>query len=165
MHCAELCPHGKPGDRLWVRETVRAELPGRGLWGVRYLADGGFIETDSIDKTDLLITLDNYRGKHGATVPSIHMPRWCSRMTLEITGVRVEQLQAISEADATAEGIERYNGALRWVKYFDVLTGEARHNTARDAYAALIDAINSPDTWSSNPWVWVIDYKIIEVRR
>lgn len=162
-HNPLLCPHGKPGDRLWVRETVRADELSNGLDGVRYLADGVFIPIKNNQQAaDNWVILNSYRGKRGAKVPSIHMPRWCSRMTLEITGVRVERLQAISEADAIAEGIGRFKGSL----FFDVMGKRGVfHKSARDAYAALIDDINGPGTWASNPLVWVIDYKIIEVRR
>ncbi len=95
--------------------------------------------------------------------PSIHMPRAASRITLEIVSVRVERLQDVSESDAMAEGIQRYSGPLRWVRYLDVVTGEAMHNSARDAYAALWEAINGPGSWDANPWVWCISFKRIEV--
>lgn len=160
------CPYGQPGDQLWVRENIRAEELDNGLDGVRYLADGAFIPIEPTQEAgESWINLDHYRGKRGATVPSIHMPRWASRMLLENTGVRVERLQDISEADAMAEGIQQYKGPLRWVRFLDVITGEAVHNSARDAYAALVDSINGAGTWAANPWVWVIEFNIIEVRK
>ena len=85
--------------------------------------------------------------------PSIHMPRWASRITLEITAVRVERLQDISEADAKAEGTvpsDGYAGPER-----------DRQKGWRKSYAQLWDQINGPDSWEANPWVWAIEFKRI----
>jgi len=120
------CPYGQPGDRLWVRETwhdASSALHSCAL----YRADGGEI----------------YGGKWA---PSIHMPRWASRITLEITSVRVERLQDISEADAIAEGV-----------YTDPAS------PAYDAYAQLWDEINGPGSWAANPWVWVLEFRRLNV--
>jgi len=109
---ARRCPYGRPGDRLWVRETCRGEELPDGQDGVRYLADGGFrpIENSAEASIDWL-KLHTYRGHHGKLagpkVPGIHMPRWASRILLEITDVRVERLNAISEADSIIEGLYR----------------------------------------------------------
>ena len=81
--------------------------------------------------------------------PSIHMPRWASRITLEITGVRVERLQDISEADAIAEGIE-------------ALPMKTRQATPRLDYQALWESINGPESWDENPWVWRLEFKRIK---
>lgn len=81
------------------------------------------------------------------------MPRWASRITLEITDVRVERLQAISEADAKAEGVSvhpDHHGKPRTSSYSHV-----------QAYRDLWDQINDPDSWGANPWVWVINFKKI----
>lgn len=95
--------------------------------------------------------------------PSIHMPRLASRITLEITGVRVERLQEISEADAVAEGCARLplqDGPGAWWSA-DVDAGPALHGrTARDAYRLLWESINGPGSWGENPWVWVIAFKV-----
>lgn len=121
------CPYGQPGDRLWVRETW-APL----TVGYAYRADPVWNGPPA----------DRWR-------PSIHMPRAASRITLEVTGVRVEKLQDISEADAQAEG------AARHISPAAFLTGH------RQGYRLLWESINGPDSWAANPWVWVIEFKRI----
>jgi len=142
------CPYGQPGDHLWVREAWRTvagadDISPRNLMNVEpythYEAD------------------DNGTGM-GRLRPSIHMPRWASRITLEITGVRVERLQDISEADAKAEGAKFHDGRgighSGWRHdYKDV------HSDARSSYARLWQAINGPGSWDTNPWVWVVEFK------
>jgi len=129
-----LCPYGKPGDRLWVREAWARTIVGTGTEMVVY-REG-----------------DNRTDYGGPWKPGIHMFRRDSRITLEITGVRVERLQAISEADALAEGVEP--SALGTVR--------ALHSsTARDAYLRLWESINGRGSWAANPWVWVLDISVI----
>ena len=127
------CPYGAPGDRLWVRETW-APTDGRfePLRSVAYRADG----------EDVSLLDDRWR-------PSIHMPRWASRITLEVTAVRVERLQDISEADAWAEGI----------------AGDLLHRAqgwAPRAYHLLWEQINGPGSWDANPGVWVLTFRRVE---
>ena len=93
------------------------------------------------------------------------MPRWASRITLEITSVRVERLQDISEAEALAEGIQRYAGPLRWVRYLDAITGEAVHSAARDAFFALWIALNGQPSFNANPLVWILQFKHLQEPR
>lgn len=142
---AQECRHGKPGDRLWVRETWGAlphMLGGFQRESLRYRADG------------------EYQNEHGTWRwrPSIHMPRWASRITLEITDVRVERLQDISEEDAIAEG------ALEWAR--DALAAYAAGNPTRLSavgyFWLLWESINGPCSWDANPWVWVIEFKRLE---
>ena len=120
------CPYGQPGDRLWVRESF-ARVP------------------TACGSEDIVFAADYQDGSDRAAgvryTPSIHMPRWASRITLEITGVRVERLQDISEADAIAEGV-----------YTDPAC------PAYDAYAQLWDEINGLGSWEANPWVWVVGF-------
>ena len=149
-----VCPYGQPGDRLWVRETCRSEELPSGLDGVRYLADDGFLPIDDTSEAgDAWIEL-RYYGKRASpvapvkTVPSIHMPRWASRITLEITGIRVERLRGISEADALAEGIDP-----------KFPQDEQVANAARMRYADIWESINGPGTWASTPWVWVVEFR------
>ncbi|WP_186083797.1 hypothetical protein [Burkholderia gladioli] len=133
------CPHGEPGDRLWVRET----------WGQYQLAP-----EDIVYRADE----DFPCGSPKRWRPSIHMPRWASRITLEITGVRVERLQDISEADAIAEGIEHTSDG------FSVDEGRHFHAArARDSFASLWDGLNEArgHGWEANPWVWVIEFRRI----
>lgn len=139
------CPYGEPGDRLWVRETFAHFFAGQSPEACMYLADAGtnrFMtakdETDAKEKWT------------GFWKPSIHMPRWASRITLEITGVRVERLEVMSRKDAIAEGMDN-KGPLN-----DYGTGAIE----RDSFAKLWDSINAKKhPWSSNPWVWVIEFR------
>ena len=78
------------------------------------------------------------------------MPRWASRITLEITGVRVERLQEISEADAISEG------AVQWWQESD---RKPVHGLARNCFRLLWESINGPGSWDENPWVWVIEFR------
>ena len=119
------CRYGQSGDRLWVRET-HLDLGGCRL----YRADPG-----SDQERELVAPGQKW-------TPSIHMPRAASRITLEITGVRVERLQDISDADARAEG-----------------AAAPPHLSYRDGYAALWESINGPGAWDSNPWVRVVEFR------
>ena len=93
------------------------------------------------------------------------MPRWASRITLRITDVRVERLKDISEADAQAEGVEQLpvpagfpqSGKEMWKGYQN--KGRAYRDTAIDSFMSLWQSINGPDSWSQNPYVWVIEFE------
>jgi hypothetical protein len=93
------------------------------------------------------------------------MPRWASRITLEVTGVRVERLQDISEADAVAEGIESRQVSdtnSRWLLYGrDLSEGKLYSTTgdSRKSYRSLWESINGPGSWDANPWVWVVAFR------
>ncbi len=140
-HCCP-CPFGVPGDRLWVRETFCDDWHmERGV--IEYRADG---ELDS----DMFDAGCTWR-------PSIHMPRWASRITLEVTGVRVEELQEISYEDAKAEGVEfwRNNGSLT------ELPPCSQH---RYEFEDLWTSINGADSWNANPWVWVVSFRRLEAK-
>lgn len=98
--------------------------------------------------------------------PSIHMPRWASRILLEITAVRVERLQDISEADAQAEGVERVVAGVGWRRYCDPDSEEVGVppcGDARRSFRSLWKFINGDESWSANPWVWVVEFKRAEV--
>lgn len=154
------CPYGQPGDRLWVRETWRAEeLPVYGEDGIRYRADNHFqIIENTFEASEKWG--DAYRpGMKWRS--SIFMPRWASRITLEIVSVRVDQVQDISEDDAKAEGIT-----------LQFPTRSVPHRVGGDvwtypnAYARLWDDINSKSGlgWDANPWVWVVEFRVRRVR-
>lgn len=132
------CPYGQGGDRLWVRETWAEVGP-----GFIYAA------TDA----DHNIT-QRWR-------PSLHMRRLASRLTLEVVSVRVERLQEISEEDARAEGA--VPDQLCPAGFLDTRNLDPSH-THRGAFACLWDSINSQRaSWASNPWVWVVEFKRVEV--
>lgn len=153
------CPHGKPGDRLWVRENgwQRPELTPRQL---REGADTW--PPYEYDAKPLMCWADGeLKGYGWKRRPSIHMPRWASRITLEITAVRVERLQDISEADACAEGATLYEPA-NYLSHGG-WSHDARyvHTTALKSFQQLWGSINGPGSWAANPWVWVETFKVI----
>ena len=142
------CPYGIPGDRLWVRETF-ARIDGQ---------TRPWIETDYKATYTHGDRLGDTLGIKKRWTPSIHMPRAASRITLEITSVRVERLQDISEADAQAEGVTD-DGSL-----VTDLDGKDRGGTIA-AYATLWEVINGVGSWDDNPWVWVLQFKHLQEPR
>lgn len=156
------CPYGIPGDRLWVREAFQiGYAAGHGRWSI--LQPTGSTERDG--RAFYRATFPKYDpNKHGTMVwrSPIHMPRWASRLVLEITDVRCQPLTDITEADATAEGVEPF------FKRFDcfsrdqrICSGEyARDAEHRASFAVTWDEINGDRAlWSSNPWVWAITFR------
>ncbi|AXW87781.1 hypothetical protein AU509_07345 [Lonsdalea britannica] len=147
------CPFGQPGDRIWVRETFN------GFWldddVIQEIKDGTSLASELCDyRADFP---DGSKPAEGWT-PSIHMPRWASRITLEITGVRVERLRDISQEDANAEGM--YLSGWR-PSYSDPDSG-GEVATPYDNFAALWESIYGPDSWQANPWVWVIEFREVK---
>lgn len=137
------CPYGKPGDLLWVREAhALSANPGLKPW---YRLDHPEA-CGSGPRVDI-----KWR-------PSIHMPRWASRITLEITRVRVQKLKAISDADAREEGITDYCG--KWWDGSPVVCGNWSGPTM--AYQGLWQSIHGPGSWEANPWAWVVEFRRIE---
>lgn len=148
------CPYGQPGDRLWVRETWAIASKATDLVKVYYGASEKqshteFHEYFPVDLAEgLQPTWPKYR-------PSIHMPRWASRILLEVTGVRVERLQDISEEDAWNEGVQDWMGKeTPWKGHLAPVSVHA--------YATLWEQINGPGSWAANPWVWAIEFKRID---
>lgn len=169
---AHLCPFGQVGDRLWVRETWSAfttspgdmpghheveftgKIPEKPTKQIAYRADDGWEDGDV----------------YGPWKPAIHMPRWASRITLEVTGVRVERVQAITDADAKAEGARHFPdlpvGPLRgyepprWSMEDPETTDECL-GAPRWAFANLWQKLNGDDSWDLNPWVWVVEFKAV----
>lgn len=151
------CPYGKPGDRLWVRETFATlsagqyepVKPARG-----YGQDLRFAATDPLADCDIGVRGYAWR-------PSIHMPRWASRILLEVTDVRVERLQDISEHQAQAEGIEHLPhldpaGTCHWRVYGSESSGT---NSPVASFESLWESINGAGSWDANPWVWVVEFR------
>lgn len=128
-------PHGQPGDRRWAREAWRTvteanNLPPRDLTPAHRI----WYESNS-----------PHQPGAGKLRPSMFMPRWASRITLEITSVRVERLNDINRGDAMAEGCPFPN--------------MAQGDDPRKWYADLWNAINGPGSWDANPFVWVVEFK------
>ncbi|NRG07203.1 morphogenetic protein [Klebsiella variicola] len=169
---------GKPGDRIWVRETwgvvsheldedgrIQPWMPDRPATAIHempfgngyysgyaiYAADGDFTWGDD----------DGYEDGRSCWKPSIHMPKAASRILLEITDVRVERLNAISEKDATAEGVPPAGSLLPdYPGTFLTLKGDFA--TAKVAFQRLWESIYGAENWQANPWVWVIEFKRVE---
>jgi hypothetical protein len=152
------CPYGQPGDRLWAKESYRLRresLQGAPMDGV---APSLFCDSTRWFEAD---------GKapelFGKLRASIHMPRWASRILLEIVSVRVERLQDISEADCWAEGIDACDGLLDDMKIFEAAKRMGRtFEDAAPTYAALWESINGVGSWDANPWVWVVEFKRVQ---
>jgi hypothetical protein len=157
------CPYGQPGDQLWVREAFSFMACGVDDLHICYKegaayrlfggADGG-VPNEALGVYHRMFNKSAKRGRKALGMPSIFMPRWASRITLEITSVRVERLNDISEADAMAEGVsmpdsvvldDSVHGSRAWV----------------EAYRLLWESINGAGSWALNPWVWVIVFKNI----
>mgnify|MGYP001195810431 CR=1 FL=1 len=149
------CSYCQVGDFLWVRETWRTETDAyndlapsqlSGEETVLYDADGDWASNH---------TTGRYR-------QAIHMPRWASRITLKILDVRVERLNAISEADARAEGAAFHDG--RGIGHsgwrHDNQDGYV-HGDARSSFARLWNGLHGPDSWTANPYVWAISFDVI----
>lgn len=142
----EDCPYGAPGTRLWVRETFAHVVDSRGDSVTRYWDGKSFKYIYRADATE----------RPTKWTPPIHMPRVASRITLEITDIRVERLRDISEADAIAEGVEELNERGTYKDYSD---HENIWLSARGAYFTLWESINGKGSWNANPWVWVVEFK------
>jgi hypothetical protein len=180
------CPYGRDGDRLWARETWRVGA-WRGPMHDRssdhwvaldYQADGHarreWLSCGADDRLERQSLADAHRAgrievdgrfewEPGQSPcrwrPSIHMPRWASRLTLEVTDVRVERLQSISEDDARAEGVD-YDpgeGGVFWVPGLGCAS-----DSAAESFRLLWTSINGAESWNANPWVWVITFKRID---
>lgn len=151
------CPHGQPGDRLWVRETVIGWETHTGQDGVWYPADGGFMPIENTQAAaDAWLILRTYRGQRGAKVPGIHMPRWACRIQLEIVSVRVERLAECGDNDAKAEGVTIEDRHMNGYCAGEYLPPSVR------AYRDLWESINGADSWAVNPWVWVVEFKRVK---
>lgn len=146
------CPYGRPGDRLWVRESWMPDPPIDDTWASTQWAGCSSGKIAGVPERFRHPAFCNYAASwlHGPVkwTPSIHMPRWASRILLEIVAVRVERLQDISEEDLAAEGIQEIIDA-----------GVDHDGYPRDAYRSLWESINGPGSWAANPWVWCIEFK------
>lgn len=139
------CPYGEVGDMLWVRESWGLHGHGDYTWWCRDSIKGRTeddlrLSYEVAYAADATSAYDHWR-------PSIHMPRWASRITLRVTSVRVERVQDISEEDARAEGC---------VGFYD------RVPSHRETFTDLWISINGAESWEANPWVWVVGFERVE---
>ncbi|EMB9098500.1 hypothetical protein VAK37_004380 [Escherichia coli] len=177
---AKHCPYGQPGDRIWVREA----------WAILGNEDGCSVDwNDNLCLGDEKNAARIYRASceqkpgdyglwsipddadwkphtvnekfEGGWRPSIHMPRWASRILLEITNVRVERLNDISECDARDEGVPPA-GSLLPDHPGTFLTPKGDFAMAKVAFQRLWESIYGEESWNANPWVWVIEFERIQ---
>lgn len=154
------CPYGAPGDRLWVREAWWPDAPCDDTWDSTsfYGCKGASLDLipERYRKPEHVLYRATWTGTAGNWRSPIFMPRWASRITLEVTQVRVQRLQEITEEDARAEG-------LSWVAPSYGVPGLAASwlPRARDAFAVAWDSINAKRGfgWDKNPWVWVVNFR------
>ena len=149
----EACPYGQPGDRLWVRET----------W---------FDAESALHSCVLYKASDDHPSNEVVWRSPIHMPRWASRIILEVASVRVERLQDISEVDAIAEGMLSLRNQAwdrqhfpEWRYLFEEAVAKNKRPplgpSPKQCYEALWNSIHGPEAWNANPWVWVVEFKKI----
>ena len=163
-----LCPYGTTNDLLWVRETWRAVELDNGNDGILYKADNHF---KSIENSQAAADLwcDAYADrKYGNKWrPSIFMPRWASRILLDVTDVQVERIQEISDGDAIKEGIQDVCHCGDYVEGHGYHSGHGAVSMpgwATENFSSLWDSINAErgHSWESNPWVWVASFKVVK---
>jgi len=158
------CPYGQPGELLWVREngwerphrTAKMMREGANTWKPYYY------DADSLSRWDV----EEFKEWGFKRRPSIHMPRWASRITLEVTDVRVQRLQEISEADARAEGClsdADYLRELSHIRGADAARAlPSRLRSARDEFHSLWNDIHGFGAWAANPWVRAISFRRVD---
>jgi hypothetical protein len=197
----ETCKYGKPGDLLWVRETFCAHwgtpphdapqsyriVTGDKLPPIKQ-ENGDLYQPTPSDIMTIWYEAEGNKPFHMKWKPSIHMPRWASRITLRITDIRVERLHEITEADARAEGCEaRPFPGPWWQGYRDLGDGQLFQQqavgetapdwmiepkkmpptpwldrSARDGFRSIWMGLHGPDAWEVNPWVWVISFERVK---
>ncbi|EAU9419132.1 hypothetical protein EOH98_07290 [Salmonella enterica] len=140
------CPYGEIGDRIWVRETFRVHSRATDVATLVYRASVRNSWTEQTHRVPIAVC--DKQATPEKWTPSIHMPRWASRITLEITDVRVERLNDIRECDAKAEGGQT-ECTLIGDKYYP-------------GFRSLWKSIYGEESWAANPWVWVIEFKRVE---
>ncbi|WP_274643369.1 hypothetical protein [Pseudomonas serbica] len=140
------CPYGRRGDRLWVRETFNTSTDCRPQ-----------IDEPYIYAADL--NSDGFQKWAARWKPSIHMPRAASRILLEITDLRVERLQDISDEQALAEGVRPYLDHAEFGDWYHVEGIETYSAEPSKSFELLWSSINGTESWNVNPWVWVVEFK------
>lgn len=150
------CPFGAVGDRIWVREAFRVHSRATDVATLVYKASERNSWTEQTRRVPVAVC--NKPATPEKWTPSLHMPRWASRILLEITDVRVERLNAISQEDAQAEGME----LTGWRPTYSDPDSGGEVLTPYDNFAQLWESIYGEESWKANPWVWVIEFKRVE---
>ena len=154
----DFCPFGHPGDRLWVRETWYCDH--FEVMRGPYLKPDDLDIGEALDDGTLVYAADGltpYEADQPIWKPSIHMPRWASRILLEITDVRVERLQDITEERAKTEGVRLYTDHAELGDWWHVEGIETYSADPRKSFELLWSSVGGD--WQSNPWVWVVEFK------
>lgn len=162
------CPFGNPGDMLWVLEMLYQN----GEMGLEYVACKEQIDNDIVPAD-----YKPYRNYAFCNIPSIHMPKWAARIYLQVTDIRVERMQDISEEDAIAEGVmpnctapehcpspkchkDGCQSAGEYIHYLRDYDDFPAHS-ARESFQSLITKIHGAEVWQQNPWVWVVSFRVL----
>lgn len=154
------CPFGTVGDRIWVREAFRVHSRATDVATLVYKASERNSWTEQTHRVPVAVC--NKPATPEKWTPSLHMPRWASRILLEITNVGVQRLQDISSGDAVREGICQLPASGRYcLSPGDQYFGGASHS-AKEVYSWLWSSIYGEESWKTNPWVWVIEFKRVE---
>lgn len=154
-----------PGDRLYVREAHYLTDDGECEYAV-FAADQGDVDEHLANMQTTMASHPSIDwSKHLRLRPSIHMPRWASRLTLTVTDVRVQRLQEISEADAKAEGVERLHGGYHddddvYLNYLRQSDGFGGSGAARASFRTLWNSLHGSDAWAANPWVVAVSFTV-----
>ncbi|WP_154975264.1 hypothetical protein [Klebsiella grimontii] len=178
------CPYGQPGDRIWIRETARAEwqqvqkFPLRVQTGVRYRVDNEYRELTSDSPCRLFPTKRLTSQGVPAWATPVSMPRWASRYLLEVCDTRLEKLCDISETDAYAEGVltevwdqvvvaRNYGIPDAFFQYWsdDIDHYVEMNELYRSSFQSLWDKLYEAGSWASNPVVWVVTFKLLDIDR
>lgn len=175
------CPFGMVGDRLWVREAFMPDPSADSdHWNdedslhTYYSWDGCGSKVSELPKAlktnkHVFYKAEANHPELSLWTPNYRMPRWASRILLEITGVRVERLSNISRSDAVDEGIETFkidcgrDGLKTAYKDYTSHNNAITRNNPIDSFRTLWESVNGADSWDKNPWVWVIDFKVAKL--
>ncbi|TBG41867.1 hypothetical protein ELG77_08830 [Rhizobium leguminosarum] len=162
----ENCPFGQVGDRLWGRETWEVCPHGYGAgkdsFDIRYRADGATIFHDLDADSERANHLTHIYDTRPENLPSTQMPRWASRILLEIVSVRVERLQDISDMDAVAQGCKAVRDHCHVFEGSGYDKAGLCHGTPKIAFGCRWDEIHGSESWVENPWVWVVEFKRVD---
>lgn len=162
------CPYGKVGDWLWVRECFKYSYA-LGEYMIQFRAGLNVLHGDEISKKiSIKYARHLEKGYPSESFfrwrPSIHMDRWASRFLLDVTDIRIERLQDITQTEAIGEGVEKSSCSASCPRYKDYMSSNLRYSfsTPAGSFMSLWDSINGKDSWKENPWVWVVAFNFFQ---